>query len=37
VRDAQPEAGQLTLRLGGREQAVGEKAAAGLFVKPVAK
>jgi DtxR family Mn-dependent transcriptional regulator len=34
VREAEPEAGQFTLRLDGREQAVGEKAAAGLFVKP---
>jgi Mn-dependent DtxR family transcriptional regulator len=36
VRDAQPAAGQLTVRLNGREQAIGEKAAAGLFVKPSA-
>jgi DtxR family transcriptional regulator, Mn-dependent transcriptional regulator len=33
VRDAQPAAGQLTVRLNGREQAIGEKAAAGLFVR----
>jgi DtxR family transcriptional regulator, Mn-dependent transcriptional regulator len=37
VREAQPEAGQFRLRLDGREQAVGEKAAAGLFVKPASK
>jgi DtxR family Mn-dependent transcriptional regulator len=36
VRAAEPEAGQFTLRLNGREQAVGEKAAAGLFVRPAA-
>jgi DtxR family Mn-dependent transcriptional regulator len=34
VRAAEPEAGQFTLRLNGRERAVGEKAAAGLFVRP---
>jgi DtxR family Mn-dependent transcriptional regulator len=34
VREAEPAAGQFTLRLDGREQAVGEKAAAGLFVRP---
>jgi DtxR family transcriptional regulator, Mn-dependent transcriptional regulator len=34
MRAAEPEAGQFTLRLNGREQAVGEKAAAGLFVRP---
>lgn len=34
VREAQPAAGQLTIRLNGGEQAIGEKAAAGLFVKP---
>jgi DtxR family Mn-dependent transcriptional regulator len=34
VRAATPEAGQFTLRLDGREQAVGDKAAAGLFVRP---
>src|ERR671914_2272999 len=32
VRETQPEAGQFTLRLDGREQSVSEKAAAGLFV-----
>ncbi len=34
VRDAQPAAGQLTVRLNGDERSVGEKAAAGLFVRP---
>src|ERR671918_1932212 len=34
VSDAQPAAGQLTVRLNGSERAVGEKAAAGLFVRP---
>ncbi|MEX2647146.1 MAG: metal-dependent transcriptional regulator [Gaiellaceae bacterium] len=34
VSDAQPAAGQLTVRLNGDECAVGEKAAAGLFVRP---
>jgi DtxR family Mn-dependent transcriptional regulator len=34
VRDAQPAAGQLTVRVDGGERAIGEKAAAGLFVKP---
>jgi DtxR family Mn-dependent transcriptional regulator len=34
VRDAQPAAGQLTVRLNGADRAIGEKAAAGLFVKP---
>ena len=33
VRTAEPAAGQLTVRLNGSEQAVGEKAAAGLFVR----
>jgi DtxR family Mn-dependent transcriptional regulator len=37
VREVQPEAGQFTLRFDGRDQAVGEKAAAGLFVRPVSK
>jgi DtxR family transcriptional regulator, Mn-dependent transcriptional regulator len=36
VRDAQPAAGQVTVRLNGAERAIGEKAAAGLFVKPTA-
>ena len=34
VREAQPAAGQMTVRLNGKEQAIGEKAAAGLFVRP---
>jgi DtxR family Mn-dependent transcriptional regulator len=34
LRDAQPAAGQFTVKVNGREQAIGEKAAAGLFVKP---
>jgi DtxR family Mn-dependent transcriptional regulator len=34
VRDTQPAAGQMTVRLDGGERAVGEKAAAGLFVRP---
>jgi DtxR family Mn-dependent transcriptional regulator len=34
VRDAQPAAGQITVRLNGTERAIGEKAAAGLFVRP---
>jgi DtxR family transcriptional regulator, Mn-dependent transcriptional regulator len=34
VREAQPAAGQMTVRLDGTERAIGEKAAAGLFVKP---
>ncbi|MGB2952116.1 MAG: metal-dependent transcriptional regulator [Gaiellaceae bacterium] len=34
IRDAQPAAGQLTIRLNGGEQAITEKAAAGLFVRP---
>jgi DtxR family transcriptional regulator, Mn-dependent transcriptional regulator len=33
VRDTQPAAGQITVQLNGTEQAIGEKAAAGLFVK----
>src|SRR6478752_8634098 len=33
VREAQPAAGQMTVRLNGAERAIGEKAAAGLFVK----
>ena len=36
VRDAQPAAGQMTVSLNGAEQAIGEKAAAGLFVRPKA-
>jgi DtxR family transcriptional regulator, Mn-dependent transcriptional regulator len=34
VRETQPAAGQMTVRLDGSERAIGEKAAAGLFVKP---
>jgi DtxR family Mn-dependent transcriptional regulator len=34
VQDAQPAAGQFTVKLSGMEQAIGERAAAGLFVKP---
>jgi DtxR family Mn-dependent transcriptional regulator len=34
VRAAQPEAGQFTVSLNGGERAIGEKAAAGLFVRP---
>jgi DtxR family Mn-dependent transcriptional regulator len=34
VREAQPAAGQMTVRVDGTERAIGEKAAAGLFVKP---
>ena len=34
MRETQPAAGQITVRLNGTERAIGEKAAAGLFVKP---
>jgi DtxR family Mn-dependent transcriptional regulator len=34
VRETQPAAGQMTVRLNGAERAIGDKAAAGLFVKP---
>jgi Mn-dependent DtxR family transcriptional regulator len=34
VHETQPAAGQVTVRLNGKEQAIGEKAAAGLFVRP---
>ena len=34
VRAAQPAAGQITVRLDGVERAVGDRAAAGLFVRP---
>jgi DtxR family Mn-dependent transcriptional regulator len=34
VRDTQPSAGQMTVKLNGTERAIGEKAAAGLFVRP---
>jgi DtxR family Mn-dependent transcriptional regulator len=33
LREAVPAAGQLTVRVGGDERAIGEKAAAGLFVR----
>jgi DtxR family transcriptional regulator, Mn-dependent transcriptional regulator len=36
VREANPAAGQMTVALNGTEQAIGEKAAAGLFVRPIA-
>jgi DtxR family Mn-dependent transcriptional regulator len=34
VREAHPAAGQITVRLNGAERAIGDKAAAGLFVRP---
>src|ERR1700675_2149566 len=34
LRGAQPAGGQFTVKVGKREQAIGEKAAAGLFVRP---
>jgi Mn-dependent DtxR family transcriptional regulator len=34
VQGAQPAAGQVTVRLNGKERAIGDKAAAGLFVRP---
>jgi DtxR family Mn-dependent transcriptional regulator len=34
LTDAQPAAGQFTVKVDGRERAIAEKAAAGLFVKP---
>jgi len=36
LRAAQPAAGQFTVRINGAEKAIGEKAAAGLFVRPAA-
>jgi DtxR family transcriptional regulator, Mn-dependent transcriptional regulator len=36
VEDTQPAAGQLTVRMNGEERAIGEKAAAGLFVRRAA-
>jgi len=33
LREVQPAAGQFTVEVDGREQAIGEKAAAGLFVR----
>jgi DtxR family Mn-dependent transcriptional regulator len=35
VRATEPAAGQLTVRMNGEERGIGEKAAAGLFVRPV--
>ncbi len=34
VRATEPAAGQMTIRLNGAERAIGERAAAGLFVRP---
>jgi DtxR family Mn-dependent transcriptional regulator len=34
IRAAEPAAGQMTVKLDGSERAIGEKAAAGLFVRP---
>jgi DtxR family transcriptional regulator, Mn-dependent transcriptional regulator len=34
VHEAHPAAGQITVRLNGAERAIGDKAAAGLFVRP---
>jgi DtxR family Mn-dependent transcriptional regulator len=34
VRETQPAAGQLTVKLDGSDRAIGDKAAAGLFVRP---
>ena len=34
IREAQPAAGQFKVLLSGKEQAIGEKAAAGLYVRP---
>jgi DtxR family transcriptional regulator, Mn-dependent transcriptional regulator len=36
IRETQPAAGQLTVKLDGSDRAIGEKAAAGLFVRPAA-
>jgi DtxR family transcriptional regulator, Mn-dependent transcriptional regulator len=36
VREQQPAAGQVTVKLDGFERAIGDKAAAGLFVRPAA-
>src|ERR687885_238007 len=36
LKAAQPAAGQFTVRIDGGEKAIGEKAAAGLFVRPAA-
>ena len=37
LREAQPAAGQFTVRLNGGERSIGEKAAEGLFVRPAAR
>jgi DtxR family transcriptional regulator, Mn-dependent transcriptional regulator len=37
VREAQPAAGQMTVKLDGAERAIGERAAEGLFVRPAGK
>jgi Fe2+ transport system protein FeoA len=34
VSGTQPAAGQMTVRLNGADRAIGDKAAAGLFVRP---
>jgi hypothetical protein len=34
LKAAQPAAGQFTVKVEGSEKAIGEKAAAGLFVRP---
>ena len=34
IREVQPAAGQLKVELGGVERAIGDKAAAGLYVRP---
>ena len=34
IREAQPAAGQFKVLLSGNERAIGEKAAAGLYVRP---
>lgn len=34
VQDSRPAAGQITVRLNGAERAIGERAAAGLYVRP---
>ena len=36
LREAQPAAGQFRVDLDGAERAIGEKAAAGLYVRPSA-
>jgi DtxR family Mn-dependent transcriptional regulator len=36
LREAQPAAGQFTVKVDGKEQSIAEKAAAGLFVRPAA-